>query len=347
VEAAPPPVPSEPVPVAVDTGEGRAPSKGAPVALIVAAVVVLGIVGLAAAVGVAWKSGVLERFTGSRGGGSEQAELTGDQSAGDAAVSDQWGTAEDAPDVEPGDQPAAEADVAAMATTDSAGQTTVDAAAGERPQVEAAEVTAAADTHASATVGQAQEQVSGHDAAHQQQAIQRPPPQRPPPGRQITQERRQLEPERPAAPAPRGMVVVAVGETLLAGEAESFLERALTRLGARVVDEDAIPALMGRLGEPPDRDPGYLMEQLRPYARNILIVNAEYLGQRQLRYMGRSDVAFQSRLKLVAVDMTTDQALGNTFEEKVEYTHLSVGRVVEEKLRPVVRRIARLAGGGG
>jgi hypothetical protein len=140
-------------------------------------------------------------------------------------------------------------------------------------------------------------------------------------------------------------MVVAVGETLLAGEAEAFLEAALTRLGARVIDEDAVPALMGRLGEPPDRNPGHLVEVLRPFARNLLIVNAEYLGQRELRYMGRSDVAFQSRLKVVAVNMTSGQPLGQTWEEKVEYTHLSVGRVVEEKMRPMVRRVARLLAG--
>ena len=72
-----------------------------------------------------------------------------------------------------------------------------------------------------------------------------------------------------------------------------------------------------------------------------MLVNAEYLGERQLQYMGRYDTAYQARLQVRAFDLQSSSPVGSTLNERVEYTQLSVGRVVETQLRPQVRKLRR------
>jgi len=146
----------------------------------------------------------------------------------------------------------------------------------------------------------------------------------------------------PPPPTPAGTVVVAVGETLFAGEAEEFVEEALSRAGIPLVDEYSIPGAADLLAGDTRRDPGEIHRLLRPYARNLVVVRVEYLGERPLVYMGQQDVAFQARVSLAALDVQGGRPLAQPAKLRVEYTQLSARRVAENKLRAPVRRLIQL-----
>jgi len=139
------------------------------------------------------------------------------------------------------------------------------------------------------------------------------------------------------APAPSGAAVVAVGESLLAGEVASYLEGTLARRGIEIVDATAVPSISRMLGSDQPVVRGALRNALRPYARHLVLARTEYLGERPLNYMGRSEVAFQARLTVAVVDLEDGRVLGQPFNGRVEYTHLNVERVVAEKLRRWLR----------
>ncbi len=146
----------------------------------------------------------------------------------------------------------------------------------------------------------------------------------------------------PPMPAPTGTVVIAVGETVFAGEAEAFMEEALSNAGIPLVDEYSIPGAADLLAGDTSREPGDIHRLLRPYARNVVIVRVEYLGERPLVYMGQQDVAFQARVSVVAIDVQGGRPITQPIKFKVEYTHLSAQRVAENKLRAPAHRVVQL-----
>jgi hypothetical protein len=272
------------------------------VALIVTAVALFGLVGIAAAVGVAWKVGLFGRADATMAARTTPAESE-PRTGGSQLATVPQGSAPQTAEPEVGGEAAG-----------GAGQLVLEAGG---------------------STGSPQAGSSGQQAAESASTRPAPPDQiasgstsakggqRPAGGAQA---RPQV-----AAPPPQGVAVVAVGERLLAGEAESFIEGALAEAGVRVVAE---PGLAGGGG-----DVSALADALRPHAHFLVLVDAEYLGERQLQYMGRYDTAYQARLQVRAVDLQSNTAVGGTFNERVEYTQLSVGRVVEEKLRPHLRKV--------
>ena len=146
----------------------------------------------------------------------------------------------------------------------------------------------------------------------------------------------------PPMPAPTGTIVIAVGETVFAGEAEAFMEEALSNAGIPLVDEYSISGAADLLEGGTSREPGEIHRLLRPYARNAVIVRVEYLGERPLVYMGQQDVAFQARVSVVAIDVQGGRPLAQPIKFKVEYTHLSAQRVAENKLRAPAHRVVQL-----
>ncbi len=133
-------------------------------------------------------------------------------------------------------------------------------------------------------------------------------------------------------------MVIARGESLLADEAEAYLERVLARRGVKLVDENGLPGLMGLLeGTAPVPRPR-LLSALRGHARAGLLVHAKYLGERKLRYMGRWDVVFQARLTISLFDLERGEALAPSLSETIEYNHLTVAKKTEDALRPKLQR---------
>jgi len=149
-------------------------------------------------------------------------------------------------------------------------------------------------------------------------------------------------PPPPVRPPPEGTVVIAVGETVLAGEAETVVENTLTQAGIPLVDENGIPGIAAFLGTDLAPEPGEIHRLLRPYAEHLVLVRVEYLGERPLVYMGQQDVAFQARVIMVPIDLQTGNALAQPVRLRTEYTHLNAQRVAEKELRRPAYRIAQL-----
>ncbi len=159
--------------------------------------------------------------------------------------------------------------------------------------------------------------------------------------RDVPQRDNSLQPP-PRMPPPTGTIVIAVGETVFAGEAEAFMEEALSNAGIILVDEFSVPGAADLLAGDTSREPGEIHRLLRPYARNVVIVRVEFLGERPLVYMGQQDVAFQARVTVATIDVQGGRPLAQPIKFKVEYTHLSAQRVAEDKLRAPARRVVQL-----
>jgi len=149
-------------------------------------------------------------------------------------------------------------------------------------------------------------------------------------------------PPPPIRPPPEGTVVIAVGEAVLAGEAETVVENTLTQAGIPLVDENGIPGIAAFLGTDLAPEPGEIHRLLRPYAEHLVLVRVEYLGERPLVYMGQQDVAFQARVIMVPIDLQAGNALAQPVRLRTEYTHLNAQRVAEKELRGPAYRIAQL-----
>ncbi len=152
-------------------------------------------------------------------------------------------------------------------------------------------------------------------------------------------------PPPPVQPPPKGTVVIAFGETLLAGEAEAVVEDTLAQAGIPLVDENGIPGIAAFLGTDLAPEQGEIRQLLQPYARNLVLVRVEYLGERPLVYMGQQDVAFQARVIMVPIDLQAGNAVAAPVRLRVEYTHLNAQRVAEKELRRPAYRIAQLLAG--
>jgi serine/threonine-protein kinase len=146
----------------------------------------------------------------------------------------------------------------------------------------------------------------------------------------------------PMRPPPEGTVVIAVGETVLAGEAETVVEDVLARAGVPLVDENGIPGIAAFLGTDVAPEPGEIHGLLRPHAAHLVLVRVEYLGERPLMYMGQRDVAFQARVIMVPVDLQAGNAMAAPVRLRTEYTHLNAQKVAEKELRRPAYRIAQM-----
>jgi serine/threonine-protein kinase len=173
----------------------------------------------------------------------------------------------------------------------------------------------------------------GNAASPRQAAIPSPQPE---PVREMT------APPSPALPPPEGTVVIAVGEPLFAGEAETVVENAMVRVGIPLVDENGIPGMAAFLGADLVPEPGEIHGLLQPYAAHLVLVRVEYLGERPLVYMGQRDVAYQARVVMVPIDLQVGNALAQPVRQRMEYTHLNAQRVAENELSRPAHRIAQL-----
>jgi serine/threonine-protein kinase len=311
--AAPPVVGTEPVdpgtaPAAQPVSVAPPPPARKPrIALVaVLAVILVALGALALGVVAVWKLGVGERIAALTGGGAEE------------TVEAQ----------EAVDEPSEPVDQAAAVDT---------AAQGDAAATEGDQLTVSAEPAAPAPSVQQQGRSAAQQSGRQEMSDT---------GRQPRFEaERYSEGDRPrpetlpVVPPKLGVAVVAVGEPLLASEAEAYLEAALARVNAIVIDENTLPSVGRLLGGEQGPPRGAVREALRPHASHLILVRAEYLGDRPLRHIGGGDLAYQARLGAVALDLDSGQMVGQAFSRKVEYTHLTVERVVSESMRRWLRGV--------
>jgi serine/threonine-protein kinase len=307
---APPP---PPLPVIESVPVERPPSGGGrKLALVAVLVVVLGLAAVVAGGVYAWRSGILGRATRL----ATSAETTPAGAATEAAMTpDEAGaeTPEPASGV-PGASGPAEATGRGEAAREPAAQTA--AALAGAGQSSAGAAPSGPVSAAAAPARPAGEAGSGPAV-----------------------------PAQPATPPPEGTAVIAVGDPLLAGEAETYVEAALARAGVTLVDEAGVPGLEALITGAEERRPGDAHSLLQPYARHLVMVRVEYLGERPLVYMGQRDVAFQARVTLVPIDVGSGTPIEQPTRVRLEYTHLNAQRVVEKELRQPTSRIVQLLAG--
>ena len=143
----------------------------------------------------------------------------------------------------------------------------------------------------------------------------------------------------PPTPEPAigtGVALVSVGEILLADTAADFVRQTLERHGIAVLDGMAIAGVANML----ENGGGAIEELIRPHARYLVFIRADFTGERDLYYMGRHDTEFQARLNLETRDLLDGRPIGPGIHSSIGYTRLSVEGKVEELLRPKFGRIA-------
>jgi hypothetical protein len=136
-----------------------------------------------------------------------------------------------------------------------------------------------------------------------------------------------------AAPPPTATAVLALGDPLLADTAVKVVEERLTAAGVDVMDARSIDGLP--LGD----DPRAVADTLAPFARWLVVVRGDVVGQREVMVMGRYEVISQGRLFVRLVDLSDATASGPLVNETVEFTPLNVEGKVRPALRPAVRQI--------
>jgi hypothetical protein len=130
------------------------------------------------------------------------------------------------------------------------------------------------------------------------------------------------------------VVVVGLGEQLLAGEAEAQLERTLTERQLTVIDERGLPEVQLALGDRLGPLQPAAVEALRPHADVLVLVTADYLGNRGLLYLNRYDEAYQARLTVTAVPLFGTRPPTPILNTRVEYTVERLESAAAAALRP-------------
>jgi len=148
-------------------------------------------------------------------------------------------------------------------------------------------------------------------------------------------------PPRIVAPPPTATVVLAVGEQLLAVEAEEYVKERLRRAGVEILEITSIPGLEGFVNTESRPSPEQVREVLRPYARFFVPLRVEYLGDRAISYMGQRDIVYQARVNMGLVDLQSGRRMGKPNMIKVEYTQLNADEVVARDLRKATTSIVQ------
>jgi serine/threonine-protein kinase len=282
--------------------------SGKRLAMVAAIVVLFGLAAVVAAGIVAWRSGFFK------------AAMSGQENT----VVSEPDTPQAALDSGPEGAPQKSGEVGEL--TASAGAATESSVAGQVPEQAATEESTGADPAKprvpDSDRGQRRAATASDLRSNSKQDLAVPPP--------------------PVRPPPEGTVVIAVGETVLAGEAENVVENTLAQAGITLVDENGIPGIAAFLGTDLTPEPGEIHQLLRPHARYLVLVRVEYLGERPLVYMGQRDVAFQARVIMVPIDLQGGSTVAAPTRLRTEYTHLNAQRVAEKELRRPAYRIAEL-----
>ena len=139
----------------------------------------------------------------------------------------------------------------------------------------------------------------------------------------------------PEPPVGTGVALISTGEVLLAESAADYVRQILGRHGIAVFDGMSIPGVADMLV-----DGGSIQKLIRPHARYLVFIRADFTGERELYYAGRYDTELQARLNLETHDLIDGRPIGAGVHVSVGYTNLSVENKVAEILRPKFGPIA-------
>jgi hypothetical protein len=82
------------------------------------------------------------------------------------------------------------------------------------------------------------------------------------------------------------------------------------------------------------------LDRLRGTAGVLVVAKIEATGQRELRYMGRYDTAYGSRVTVTVYDVASGRPIGTRGSANIEYTQLNASREAEKAVAPLARKAA-------
>lgn len=146
----------------------------------------------------------------------------------------------------------------------------------------------------------------------------------------------------PAMEPPHGVAVVVLGDPLMAEPMEIALENNLSQSGFEISDERLDSELNAHLRQDPAQVnvPSLIQTFAQSPTRFLVLVNVDYLGERELKYMGRYERAFQARVSISCYEPHRSKNLGERWQEQIEYTHVSAHRVAEKTAHQFGHKIA-------
>jgi len=161
-----------------------------------------------------------------------------------------------------------------------------------------------------------------------------------PPVKVARVERQQTAPAPVAAPSRHSsrIAISVQGEAGLNAAVARVVTRELEAAGFDVVLANDLPATE-RLGGQPSASS--LIDHLRGEAGVLVVARIEATGERELKYYGRYDTAYGSRVTLTAYDVATAQPIGTRGTASLEYTHLNADDKADEEVTPIAQRVAR------
>jgi eukaryotic-like serine/threonine-protein kinase len=140
-------------------------------------------------------------------------------------------------------------------------------------------------------------------------------------------------PEQPR-PARRasGVAIAVMGDANLVSSVSQVVNSELSAAGLKTVETESLPATEGVTST------SRLISRLRDAGYAVLVVaRVDAAGERQLKYLGRYDTAYTSKVTLTTYDLATGNPFGSPARGTIEYTTANADRKAEE----VVGRLAR------
>jgi hypothetical protein len=136
---------------------------------------------------------------------------------------------------------------------------------------------------------------------------------------------------RPARRA-SGVAIAVMGDANLVSSVSQVVNSELSAAGLKTVETESLPATEGVTST------SRLISRLRDAGYAVLVVaRVDAAGERQLKYLGRYDTAYTSKVTLTTYDLATGNPFGSPARGTIEYTTANADRKAEE----VVGRLAR------
>lgn len=146
---------------------------------------------------------------------------------------------------------------------------------------------------------------------------------------------------RAAARAPRGIAVAATGDPGLNGFVAQVVRSEFESAGLEIVDAHVLPStedLLRRDDAPAKR----LIDTLRAEGFALLVLaRIEPVGQRQLSYYGRTDIAYSSRVTLTTYELASGRPVTSSQGPTIEYTSINAESEAEDAVTPLARATAK------
>ena len=146
----------------------------------------------------------------------------------------------------------------------------------------------------------------------------------------------------PPPPRPHGTAVVVLGDPLLGGAVERILEAELAGAGVQLVDEHADPVVEAMVAgsHSGSWDPAAILGELAHLAGAVVLVQIEPISERELAYLDRVDTAWTADVIVSVVDPATGGTIERGCHRRVEYTAVGVEAQAEKAMAGCGKRLA-------